>query len=96
MRGVEGEVDEGGRTGEGGRRGKGGKGLKPHQVHELAEAKIVESERLRRALGIKVGREGRAWDRDRGGAVKEESKEEEEERGNGERRRDGRGRDSRR
>jgi len=33
--------------------GGDGKGLKMHQVHELAEAKIRESERLRRALGLK-------------------------------------------
>ncbi|KAL9624761.1 MAG: hypothetical protein Q9160_001115 [Pyrenula sp. 1 TL-2023] len=30
-----------------------GKNLKPHQVHELAEAKIKESERLRKALKLK-------------------------------------------
>ncbi|KAK5271840.1 hypothetical protein LTR96_003668 [Exophiala xenobiotica] len=30
-----------------------GKGLKSYQVHELAEAKERESERLRRALGLK-------------------------------------------
>jgi hypothetical protein len=39
--------------------GKGGVGaggrLKSYQVHELAEAKERESERLRRALGLKVG-----------------------------------------
>lgn len=45
------------------RGGGGGKGkidrrhLKSYQVHELAEAKIEESERLRRALGIKEDRE---------------------------------------
>jgi hypothetical protein len=43
-------------------KGKGAKGLKMHQVHELAEAKIQESERLRKALGIKEGREGMAWE----------------------------------
>ena len=32
--------------------GKSARGLKPHQVHELAEAKIQESEKLRKALGI--------------------------------------------
>ncbi|KIX94279.1 uncharacterized protein Z520_09989 [Fonsecaea multimorphosa CBS 102226] len=32
-----------------------GKGLKSYQVHELAEAKEQESERLRRALGLKPG-----------------------------------------
>jgi hypothetical protein len=31
--------------------------LKSYQVHELAEAKIEESERLRRALGIREDRE---------------------------------------
>ncbi|KIX10563.1 uncharacterized protein Z518_01647 [Rhinocladiella mackenziei CBS 650.93] len=32
-----------------------GKGLKSYQVHELAEAKERESERLRKALGLKPG-----------------------------------------
>jgi hypothetical protein len=32
-----------------------GKGLKRYQVHEMAEAKERESERLRRALGLKSG-----------------------------------------
>lgn len=45
-----------------GKGSSGGKGLKMHQVHELAEAKIQESERLRKALGIKEGREGMAWE----------------------------------
>ncbi len=41
-----------------------GKGLKSHQVHELAEAKIQESERLRKALGIsKDYEEGSHWKR---------------------------------
>ena len=41
---------------------KGGKQLKPHQVHELAEKKIEESERLRRALGIREDyEEGAHW-----------------------------------
>ncbi|KAL4927452.1 U2-type spliceosomal complex subunit CWC21 [Aspergillus undulatus] len=31
----------------------GKRGFKTHQVHEAAEAKIAESERLRRALGIR-------------------------------------------
>ena len=35
------------------RDGKGKRGFKAYQVHELAEAKIKESERLRRALGIR-------------------------------------------
>jgi cwf21 domain len=76
------EMDRGGKRG-GGRSGSGkemqkgkGKALKPHQVHELAEAKIKESERLRRALGIKEGREGKAWEKT---SVREEEVEEEEE-----------------
>ena len=45
-----------------GSRGKSGpvkdrRQLKSYQVHELAEAKIEESERLRRALGIREDRE---------------------------------------
>ena len=40
------------------------KGLKAHQVHELAEAKIKESERLRQALKIsKDYEEGSHWKR---------------------------------
>ena len=43
---------------EAGKGGKGGKGrLKSYQVHEMAEAKERESERLRRALGLKRGEE---------------------------------------
>ena len=39
-----------------------GRGLKPHQVHELAKAKIDETERLRKALGIREGyEEGSHW-----------------------------------
>lgn len=43
--------------------GQGAKrGLKSHQVHDLAEAKIEESERLRRALGIRADyQEGGHW-----------------------------------
>lgn len=37
--------------------GKGRKQFKAYQVHELAEAKIEESERLRRALGIREDKE---------------------------------------
>ena len=38
------------------------KGLKSHQVHELAKAKIEESEKLRKALGIsKDYEEGSHW-----------------------------------
>lgn len=61
------EMEESAASGSGGRAGSGGKGkmgpprdrrnLKSYQVHELAEAKIEESERLRRALGIKEDRE---------------------------------------
>ncbi|ETN40264.1 uncharacterized protein HMPREF1541_04540 [Cyphellophora europaea CBS 101466] len=48
------ELESGkGRTGKG-----GGNRLKSYQVHEMAEAKERESERLRRALGLK-GDEGR-------------------------------------
>lgn len=40
------------------------RGLKSHQVHELAQAKIEESEKLRRALGIsKDYEEGSHWRR---------------------------------
>ncbi|KAL8676601.1 MAG: hypothetical protein Q9186_006901 [Xanthomendoza sp. 1 TL-2023] len=47
-----------------GEEGKGKKGLKVHQVHELAKAKIEESERLRRALGIREDyEEGGHWKR---------------------------------
>lgn len=36
--------------------------FKPHQVHELAQAKIEESEKLRKALGISVNyEEGSHW-----------------------------------
>jgi hypothetical protein len=47
-------------------KGKGGppskRNLKMHQVHELAEAKIKESERLRKALNIsKDYEEGSHW-----------------------------------
>ena len=39
-----------------------GRGLKSHQVHELAAAKIEESERLRKALGIREDyEEGSHW-----------------------------------
>ena len=50
------------KEGEEGKALGGGKNLKRHQVHELAEAKIQESEKLRKALGIKAGREGMAWE----------------------------------
>ncbi|MCJ1353505.1 MAG: RNA-splicing factor [Icmadophila ericetorum] len=39
-----------------------GRGLKTHQVHELAAAKIEESEKLRKALGIREDyEEGSHW-----------------------------------
>jgi hypothetical protein len=44
------------------RSGPSAKGLKSHQVHELARAKIDESEKLRKALGIsKDYEEGSHW-----------------------------------
>lgn len=44
--------------------GPNAKGLKSHQVHELARAKIDESEKLRKALGIsKDYEEGSHWRR---------------------------------
>ncbi|PYH82320.1 hypothetical protein BO82DRAFT_353870 [Aspergillus uvarum CBS 121591] len=67
-RGVSGYASGGG-SGNGGRSGRWGrerdmpppppskKQFKSYQVHELAEAKIEESERLRRALGIREDRE---------------------------------------
>jgi len=49
------ELDKGGA-------GKDKRGLKMHQVHELAEAKIKESDRFRNALGIsKNYEEGSHW-----------------------------------
>ncbi|KAL4793463.1 hypothetical protein BDV19DRAFT_216770 [Aspergillus venezuelensis] len=53
---------KGGRDTRGGWDG-GKRGFKAHQVHEAAEAKIAESERLRRALGIRND-----GDRDRAGS----------------------------
>lgn len=44
--------------------GPNAKGLKSHQVHELAKAKIDESEKLRKALGIDANyEEGSHWKR---------------------------------
>ena len=44
--------------------GPNARGLKSHQVHELAKAKIEESEKLRKALGIsKDYEEGSHWKR---------------------------------
>ncbi|KAJ5669306.1 mRNA splicing factor Cwf21 [Penicillium macrosclerotiorum] len=59
--------------------GKGGKdrrGLKGYQVHELAEAKIQESERLRRALGIREDRETGEISSTRGERRREKEREE--------------------
>lgn len=50
------ELERGGkdrRGGKGGEKEKGGAKMKSYQVHELAEAKARESEKLRRALGLK-------------------------------------------
>ena len=45
-------------------RNSGKSQLKPHQVHELAAAKIDESEKLRKALGIREDyEEGSHWKR---------------------------------
>lgn len=49
-------------------KGKGGgsdvRGLKAHQVHDLAKAKIEETDRMRRALGIRKDyEEGSHWQR---------------------------------
>ena len=50
-----------------------GRGLKRYQVHEMAAAKIEESERLRRALGIRKDyEEGSHWKRGGGGGATEE------------------------
>jgi hypothetical protein len=48
----------------GGRSGGDARGLKAHQVHDLAEAKIQETERVRKAFGIsKDYEEGSHWRR---------------------------------
>jgi hypothetical protein len=45
-------------------KGTDARGLKSHQVHDLAKAKIEETERLRRALGIREDyEEGGHWKR---------------------------------
>ncbi|PGH31284.1 hypothetical protein GX50_05929 [[Emmonsia] crescens] len=50
----------GSKDGDGGKGGR--KQFKTYQVHELAEAKIEESERLRKALGIRgEGEQGDEW-----------------------------------
>ena len=77
--------------------GKGGKGrLKNHQVHEMAAMKIEESERLRRALGIREGyEEGSHWrrgeERLREGLEEEGKGKEEGKRGGGGDGREGKG-----
>ncbi|MCJ1363249.1 RNA-splicing factor [Acarospora aff. strigata] len=51
----------------GAEKGASARGLKPHQVHELAKAKIEESEKLRKALGIREDyEEGSHWKRQEG------------------------------
>lgn len=67
--------------------GPNARGLKSHQVHELAKAKIEESEKLRRALGIsKDYEEGSHWRRqeeraaEREKVVQEKTRERERER----------------
>ena len=87
------ELEEGG--GKEGRGAARGKGLKAHQVHELAAAKIEESEKLRKALGISEGyEEGSHWRRQeerlRGALEKEEEGVEEQDKGREEK---GKGRD---
>ncbi|KAL4918057.1 hypothetical protein BDW62DRAFT_201170 [Aspergillus aurantiobrunneus] len=67
------EMEE--RGGKGVRDGKK-RGFKAYQVHELAEAKIAESERLRRALGIREDGESQS---DRGSARGEIEKRREKE-----------------
>ncbi|KAL8662155.1 MAG: hypothetical protein Q9202_004978 [Teloschistes flavicans] len=56
--------DGDGTVGKNGGSERGKRGLKVHQIHELAKAKIEESERLRRALGIRDDyEEGSHWKR---------------------------------
>jgi hypothetical protein len=51
----------------GGSLGQDKRHLKSHQVHELAKAKIEESEKLRKALGIRKDyEEGSHWTRQEG------------------------------
>lgn len=63
--------------------GADARNLKSHQVHDLAKAKIEESERLRKALGISADyQEGSHWrkqeERQRESAVKRGEEEEED------------------
>ena len=68
-------------------RGRGtrdARGLKSHQVHDLAEAKIKETDRFRNALGIsKNYEEGSHWKRqeERQKEMAERAEKEEKERG---------------
>ncbi|KAL2815957.1 hypothetical protein BJX63DRAFT_153727 [Aspergillus granulosus] len=65
------EMEEGrARGGRDGGRDRRGKGYKAYQVHEAAEAKIRESERFKRALGIRDG-DGNG-SAERGGSAREE------------------------
>ncbi|KAF2962804.1 hypothetical protein GQX73_g10763 [Xylaria multiplex] len=60
------------------------RGLKAHQVHELADAKIKESERLRNALKIsKDYQEGGHWKRQEERLRKALDRESTEKRGEG-------------
>ncbi|PVH99380.1 cwf21-domain-containing protein [Periconia macrospinosa] len=55
------KLEEERKAGKGGS-GPGARNLKAHQVHDLAQAKIEESERLRKALGISADyEEGSHW-----------------------------------
>ncbi|KAL3495587.1 hypothetical protein BJX62DRAFT_174680 [Aspergillus germanicus] len=77
------ELEEGrGRGGNAGRNGAGRKGFKAYQVHEAAEAKIRESERFKRALGIRGDGNSATVERggERGSAREEVEKRRERER----------------
>ncbi|OJD16604.1 hypothetical protein AJ78_03244 [Emergomyces pasteurianus Ep9510] len=77
----------GSKNGDGDKSGR--KQFKTYQVHELAEAKIEESERLRRALGIRgEGGQGDEWRWGGDGAGRREDREREKGKGSG-RERDG-------
>lgn len=67
--------------------GPNARSLKSHQVHELAKAKIEESEKLRRALGIRDDyEEGSHWRRQEEKAKKtaDDEREREKKRANSE------------
>ncbi|KAL2855446.1 hypothetical protein BJY01DRAFT_2157 [Aspergillus pseudoustus] len=82
------ELEEGkARGGRDAGRDRRGKGFKAYQVHEAAEAKIRESERFKRALGIRDG-EGPGGPAERGGERGGSAREEVEKRRERERERD--------